>query len=359
MNPKLQSLHRLLISAGQLDCAEIVKTAFINDAKILYGYGDGGSPRVRLIGKIKDRDMTFGGMNSYRLPTEQNLFQIHRQVDHEYLGLGYGEEMLAVMAKLAQINDGNIAIIPWGGSIETNNAVKSIKSMIRGRGGIEIVPICMLQMEDLKEEEESEEDLGRPIVFKRKDIELVAPKIAGITTGMIKKLKETFKRVDLSENVYHFDGMTYSVGYIIKNVGAKISLPVQLEQEQQTTDDREQREADWDLKDQRAKDVKYIRNPGLKEKEEREEYGHMMRYLDSDPSLFLNCYGYGKKPYIDHPELADGAFEKALAEAINDSRYPSEAKYLARVISEYPTLHKYQERLTEAMRQKDKISEPA
>lgn len=337
MNQKLKSLNMALHSVGCCSEAELIKLAFINQAKILYSYDSYGAPRVILSGLIKDKVVKFGEMYSVKLELdyEEQIFQVHRNIDEEYLGLGYGEEMLAVIAKLAQTNDGNIAIIPWGGSIESDHAVKSVKSMIRGRSGIELIPVCIVEVSEEHE----------PILFKRADVDSAIQKIewsTGIKLSVdkVKKLKSTIQRVELGQNEYNFNGMRYSMGYIVKNTGAKISLPIQLEGRRKSEDNYDLQEE----RDKRARAVKYIRNPELKEKDDKRKYDDMMSCLNRNPSNFLYFYGTGEEPYAGHKDLADMAAEKCIKNA-----NPLELKHLLRATSEYPILAEYQERFRSAL----------
>jgi len=306
-----------------------------------------------LVGLIDEKQVMFGQISSVALNTKQLIFQIHRHVDQSYLGLGYGEEMLAVMAKLAQINGGNIVIIPWIGSVESDHAVSSVKSMIRVRKGIEAIPICILHIQGMR----------KPMMFERQNIDNTIKDLmdAGIYIDKkkIKKLKQTCQKVDLSQSVYNFDEMQYSVGYMIKNIDAKISIPVQLRVEEDNISRSENVE-----KSKRAKDVRYLRNPELKEKDETEER-ERIEYLDKRnienmlynakkrPGSFVNLYCLGENAYTEREDLFNKAIEDLFTLIESDSFL---LEYFGKLISRFDQLSRYKPRYDEVVARQSEIA---
>lgn len=345
-----------MISTGCKLGVELIKHAFINEAKIIYNYESNGSPGVLLKGMIGDEQMTFGNMYSIKLDTEQTMFQAHFSVDEAYLGLGYGREMMAVMTKLAQINDGYIVNISWDGSVTTDMNLKFMKSIIND-SGFEIIPICIIRLGDM----------NTPIVFKIKDLEMIISQINeqtnnGLDNEKIKKLKDTIKKITLSKQVFNFKGMTYSVGYMIKNIGAKASFPVQLEsdEDRNAPENRwEERKRIYGIKEQRATNVLHTRNPGLKEQEEKAAYQDMMDDLDNRPINFLYSYGEGREPFINYGHLVYSALDACCEDARIDSLTLSSLVWISNHIAKYPLLQEYKARIDNGIREAEKEKEEA
>ncbi len=235
----ITSLTKVGVSFDSHPELSLIKSAFINGAKILYGTDNYDSPKVTLIGVIDGRYHKLGNMETIAiLAQKENLipelkgkdfYTVHRYVDSPYRGLGYGEDMLACITKFIQEQNGVTCIISYDGTTESRYAIKTIHSMIKNQSGFRLIPICILVSGD------------KVFALERKDVESVLEKKFKITREDEPEAFDSIlyecNNVILSASVQktylkNKDLIQYSVGYAVINEGVRITIPAEPETEE-------------------------------------------------------------------------------------------------------------------------------
>lgn len=219
MNRLLNSLYSFLLKNNHKSEAQFIKVSFINEAKIIYEWERGGVSS-RLVGRIGNVLHFFGEMYTLKLSHMGvdtmdigDVLQIHRGIDKEYLGLGYGQDMLAAMCNLAKLNKQYIAIIPWENNSESNYAIKSVESMLSDKSGFKLTPICIVETE-----------FSGPRLFKAKDLakKINDKDVIALLSNKIGTLSTEMEELETDDGI-----LLCSFGFLVENVSANVSIPVQ------------------------------------------------------------------------------------------------------------------------------------
>lgn len=209
------------------------KRSYINNATIVYGRGENDSYYVRLLGSIGKHSNMFGRMYGVKESFNSGYRNLHYNIDEAYIGLGYASDMLACITRLIQ-TDGNKAIIIPTLGIESNYSVNFVNSITK-KSGYEIHPIVYLYITH-NNKRQNEIIMLRSRMLKNIQSWLADSVIADIINNLnqsdiIAKIKEYSDTTNISNNcdiIYNKENISIgmSCGYIIKNTGAKISLPI-------------------------------------------------------------------------------------------------------------------------------------